>query len=544
MESPHLIKTPFGNDDKEEDIKIKKEYQINYFSNILKIIIAKTKYNVIIRSSYYELKYNINDLSILTKIKFNSIDEAYEFIDNIFNQNKYYIKDISSEQIILIIKTYDVIKGKEKDIELYLTENLDNKNYLIKELFNKYNKIENELDIIKNDNRNIKEENNKLKQDNNNLKLEIELMKNNINNQNNQIGGLQMQTMNMINQIQQQIYNIMQMINKMKNEISSLSYSVNNSNLMNQFNNNSNLMNFSNNYNLKNENNLNKTNQFNSINNNIAQSENVISIKFRNQFVKQKTIDPINGELFLKISKITKNEYNIECGPDDKVHEMIEKYFEKTKINDYYKKYFTFIFDAKAIKNTSLTLKESGITNNNKTVFVFNIGGIKINFKISNDYLYIKTGIIALDTIKVYELIDNFLNETGIKAEDIKNYIYNNKIINERISLHYAGLYDNSDIIVKMNKPIQYIKIIFQSTDGIKSYNINCLKTEKIISIKRKIKEKAKANTRISNLYWGKEKKDDIFRSLEFEEIVYDEKSRAEEIGLKDNSVIYFEYEY
>ena len=93
-----------------------------------------------------------------------------------------------------------------------------------------------------------------------------------------------------------------------------------------------------------------------------------------------------------------------------------------------------------------------------------------------------------------------------------------------------------------MNKPIQYIKTIFKSKDGERSYNINCLKTEKIISIKRKIKEKANKN--ISNLFWGKEKKDDIFRSLEFEEIKYDEKSRAEQIGLKDNSVIYFEYEY
>lgn len=172
-----FIKTPFENVDEEEEIIIKKEYRIKYLSNIVKIIIAKVKYNIIIRSSYYELKYNINDLFILTKIKFNSIDEAYEFIVNIFNQNKYYIKEISSDKIILIIRTYDENKGKEKDIELYLTENFDNKNYLIKELFNKYNKIENEIDIIKNDNIITKEENNKIKQDNINLKLEIELMK-------------------------------------------------------------------------------------------------------------------------------------------------------------------------------------------------------------------------------------------------------------------------------------------------------------------------------------------------------------------------------
>ena len=340
MNAATFIKTPYENEDSEEEIIVKKEYKIKSLSNIVKIIIAKTKSNIIIRSSYYELKYNINDLSILTKIKFNSINEAYEFIDNIFNQNKYYIKEISSDKIILIINIYDKYKEKEKKIELYLTENFDNKNYLIKELFNKYNKIENELDVIKNDNMNTKLENNKLKQDNNNLKLEIELMKNNLNNQNNQIGGLQMQIMNMMNQMQQQIYNIMQTINKMKNEFNSLSYSVNNSNLTNQFNNNSNFMNFSNNLNLMNKYNLDKNNKFNSINNNNNQSENKITIVFHNEF-QRKYIDPINKELFLRISNIEKS-LKIENKPDDEVYELIEKYFEKVKINECFKKYFFF----------------------------------------------------------------------------------------------------------------------------------------------------------------------------------------------------------
>ena len=60
MNSAPFIKTPFENGDREEEIIIKKEYKIKYQSNIVKIIIEKTKYNIIIRSSYYELKYNIN----------------------------------------------------------------------------------------------------------------------------------------------------------------------------------------------------------------------------------------------------------------------------------------------------------------------------------------------------------------------------------------------------------------------------------------------------------------------------------------------------
>ena len=385
---------------------------------------------------------------------------------------------------------------------------------------------------------NTKLENNKLKQDNNNLKLEIELMKNNLNNQNNQIGGLQMQIMNMMNQMQQQIYNIMQTINKMKNEFNSLSYSVNNSNLTNQFNNNSNFMNFSNNLNLMNKYNLDKNNQFNSINNN-NQSENKITIIFHNYFLREQfyPIDPINKELFLRISKIEKI-LKIENKPEDEVYELIEKYFEKVKINECFKKYFFFVYNARRL-NISLTLKELGI-NDQRHIFVLIQGRTKINFKISNDYLYIKSGICCLDRITVFELIYDFLDETGIKEEDIKNYFYNNKILNQSIFLQQAGLYDNSDIIVNMNRPIQYIKIILKSKEDQEIIdNINCLKTEKIISIKRKIENII--NIKDCNLFLEKEKKGNSYGFLEFKKIEYDEKTRAEEIGLKNNSVLYFE---
>ena len=514
MDSAPFIKTPFENADREEEIIIKKEYKIRCLSNIVKIIIAKTKHNIFIRSSYYELKYNINDLSILTKIKFNSIDEAYEFIDNIFTQNKYYIKEISSDKIILIINTYDVIKGKEKSIELYLTENFDNKNYLIKELFNKYNKIENEIDIIKKDNKITKEENNKLKQDNINLKYEIELMKNNINNQNNQIGGLQKQIMNMINQMQQQINNIMQIINNMKNEFNSLSYSVNNNlNLIQSFNNNSDSMNF---LNLMNEYNLSKTNQFNSINNNINQSENKIKINFRTA-----NIDPLINKLFIE------NIIIIECGTNEEIHEIIEKYLEKAKIKDY-SKYLKFAFNASSLDIYSkFKIGDIGLFNN-PNIFVISIFTIKINFKISNDYLYIKSNIFFIDRISVRDLIEVFLDETGIKEEDIKNYIYNNKILNQSIPLLYAGLYDNSDIFVNLKKQIQYIKIIFKSKDEKEIYKIKCLKTEKFSSIKRKLEE-------ILGNYF------DHLRFNSKEIYCFDEKKRAEELGIKDNSIIYFE---
>ena len=97
----------------------------------------------------------------------------------------------------------------EKDIELILLENFENKNILIKELFNKYINIEKEIYEMKNDNKLIKEENDKLKQDNNILKKEIEIIK---NNNKNEIGGLHIQYMNMMNTFNQQIKQFMNRI--------------------------------------------------------------------------------------------------------------------------------------------------------------------------------------------------------------------------------------------------------------------------------------------------------------------------------------------
>ena len=79
-----------------------------------------------------------------------------------------------------------------------------------------------------------------------------------------------------------------------------------------------------------------------------------------------------------------------------------------------------------------------------------------------------------------------------------------------------------------MKKQIQYIKIIFKSKDEKDIYKINCLKTEKISSIQRKLEEIADIGI------WKL-----IFNTKEINDSV--EEKRAEELGIKDNSVIYFE---
>ena len=222
MSAAPYLKTPIVCGD--EEILSKKEFKIKYFSDYINIIIYKTKNNIIIRSSYYELKLSLEDLSLLTKILYKSIDESFEFINNIFINNKFKIKEINLNEIKIIIITYDVIKGKDKEIELCLKENFNNTNYLIKELFNKYKELEKEIINEKNNNQKLFEENNIIKNENINMKKEIEIIKNN-NNNNIEINEMKINIMNINNQIyqlQNQINQFIFQINQIKEGINSI----------------------------------------------------------------------------------------------------------------------------------------------------------------------------------------------------------------------------------------------------------------------------------------------------------------------------------
>ena len=105
---------------------------------------------------------NENDLSILAKTKFNSIDEAYDFIVNLFEENRAFITGISlNKEMKLLIKM-----GSTKDIKLTLK--YDKENSKINE--NNKDYFTNEIIQLKNDINDLKEENKALKNELNNLK--------------------------------------------------------------------------------------------------------------------------------------------------------------------------------------------------------------------------------------------------------------------------------------------------------------------------------------------------------------------------------------
>ena len=101
------------------------EYYLIKDNNGFKFIIGVNQDELIIKHKYYSINMNKNNLLFLTKKMFITIDEAYEYISNIFEQNKVIIKEIKFRtSIILLLKVF--IDGIEKIIEIILIYKKEN----------------------------------------------------------------------------------------------------------------------------------------------------------------------------------------------------------------------------------------------------------------------------------------------------------------------------------------------------------------------------------------------------------------------------------
>mgnify|MGYP002626336211 CR=1 FL=1 len=326
-------------------VLIKKEFKLEYLSDFYEIIIGKTKNNIIIKSFPYQLKLSLENLSNLTNIIFKSIDDSFEFIENIFIQKKSYIKKISSDKMNLVITVYDIIKGKEKEIELYLMMNFDSKNDIIKDLVHKYINIEKEIKGLKDDNKKVKEENDKLNQNIVYLKMELNSIK---NNQNNEIVKLKNQVMNILNLINQ-INQKENEINYIKEEINIIRDKINNLpfNLSPIYSNPIYLNNF-------------KTMNESNIKQNIRQTN--------NPYFDQMYEKSINE--FTALFRYSENNINkvisIIFYEDEKVSDLIHRF--KEKVPHYNEDTTKFIYNAKNLEFND-TIIEAGLVNNSN-IFV------------------------------------------------------------------------------------------------------------------------------------------------------------------------------
>ena len=149
------------------------EYYLIKENAVYKFLIEKNNEEIFIKCKNYLISLSYKDLSILTNIKFNSINKAYEFIFNYFEENKIIIKNIKINKEIILL-----IKNNEKEIEFSLKYNTNNNSSLIDI------KPINEIINLKEENKILKNEIIKLKEENKKIKNEIDKLKKLHNNNN------------------------------------------------------------------------------------------------------------------------------------------------------------------------------------------------------------------------------------------------------------------------------------------------------------------------------------------------------------------------
>ena len=111
-------------------------------NNLYDFIIEKTDEYINIKNLNYEAKFNKGNLSELFSLNLNSIIDEYNFILNLFINNKVSIYEhVEKSHIILNIN------NNNKITYIYLLHNSQNKNFIINKYYNTIKKLENNFNI-------------------------------------------------------------------------------------------------------------------------------------------------------------------------------------------------------------------------------------------------------------------------------------------------------------------------------------------------------------------------------------------------------------
>jgi hypothetical protein len=232
--------------------------------------------------------------------------------------------------------------------------------------------------------------------------------------------------------------------------------SMNNNNIMNQ-----NI--FNSNY----QNNLNSMNQYsNQISNYNEKIDNSSLIYFR----------------FTGL-ELGRDYISINIMQNEKISTLIEKFRNKVH---FYDTNVRFIFNEKRL-NPKLTIAEGGIPDKGN---IFVVSYLKLTFKIEtlNNYDFPIIFEIS-ENSTITELINNYLDYSGLNRSDIIRFEYNSKILNENKTIREEGLENDSVIyVITNNKKLKSISILIkyydkQNKEYKNIYNIKCLMTEKIEAI-------------------------------------------------------------
>ena len=161
----NFIKMPKieDNEQKKDIILDTKEYKIKKDDKIYNISVNRTDEELLIKYLNYECRLSITDLTKLTKIFIDNLNEGFKFITNIFENDKVNIKEIVKNKNMKLKITIFDYSGKEMIIEIDLIFNKKNKDFIIDELTNKCESLENEVFKLKEEIKEIKKELNELK---------------------------------------------------------------------------------------------------------------------------------------------------------------------------------------------------------------------------------------------------------------------------------------------------------------------------------------------------------------------------------------------
>ena len=136
------------NENKEEILK-QNIYELTKEDKSYKIEICEKNDKILISYLNYEIQLNPDEISKIFKINLKTIEEAYYHIINIFKENKVIIKDLIIDEKMKLLLKYSDNKNEQKKIEIDLINIKQNKDYLLIDIINKYNNLEQEVIYLK-----------------------------------------------------------------------------------------------------------------------------------------------------------------------------------------------------------------------------------------------------------------------------------------------------------------------------------------------------------------------------------------------------------
>jgi len=211
--------TPVGNNFTENLLE-SEEILIIYNNLSFLILVGRTNDFVKVKSSCYSCDLNCGESSFLCGKQFNSVNELYYFIVNIFKGKNIQI-NIKDNELNITLSFYNDIMKQNKQFTLTLRYQENNTDYFINYLYNKLIKLEAENNMIKMNYQSLFQNYQNLFKELDQVKSDILLLKNN-NNMINFSGSIINNNNN--NYLQNSINNMnMQMNNQINNENNTIS---------------------------------------------------------------------------------------------------------------------------------------------------------------------------------------------------------------------------------------------------------------------------------------------------------------------------------